>query len=224
MQADLHRWDVTPREAVAIQRELVGLIRLTPLQKKVQTISAADCAFIGKKRILAAAVLCNAKTLEILDSATVNRPLMFPYVPGLLSFREAPAVIEAVSKLRTPGDVLMIDGQGIAHPRGVGLASHVGLWLNVPTIGVAKSRLCGSHRPVGQRRGNRSQLVLDGKVIGVALRTRDNVSVLYVSPGHLITLGECIRLVLRCAPEYRLPQPSKLAHNMVSMLKSQLVD
>jgi len=144
---------------------------------------------------------------------------VFPYVPGLLSFREAPAVIEAVRRLSEPPDLLMCDGQGVAHPRGLGLASHVALWLDVPTIGVAKSRLCGAHRDVATKRGSKAQLKLGGRVIGTVLRTRDRVKPLYISVGHRITLAEAVRWTLAATAGYRLPEPTRQAHLAVAKLK-----
>jgi deoxyribonuclease V len=140
-------------------------------------------------------------------------------VPGLLSFREAPAILEAVRALPRRGDLLMCDGQGLAHPRGMGLASHVGLWLDSPTIGVAKSRLCGEHRQVGQRRGSRTPLLLDGAVVGSVVRTRTGVRPLYVSVGHRITLTEAIGWTLRCTRGVRLPEPTRQADQYVGRLK-----
>ncbi len=186
----------------------------------VETIAGADCAFIGGDRIIAAAVLCDARTLEVIASSQAARPLEFPYIPGLLSFREAPAVIEAVRALPRRPDLLMIDGQGLAHPRGLGIASHVGLWLDIPTIGVAKSRLCGHHRNPGPHRGCRTRLLLEGKVIGAVVRTRDGVQPLYVSVGHLVTLEEAVRWTLRCARYARLAEPTRRAHMFVSRMRA----
>ncbi|MFB3891237.1 MAG: endonuclease V [Phycisphaerae bacterium] len=220
-----HSWDITPRQAIALQKELAGKVRAVPLSGRVNTIAGADCAFVGKEKIIAVAVLCDARTLEVIAHAEEVRPLTFPYVPGLLSFREAPAVIAAVQKLsREAGrpDLLMIDGHGRAHPRGFGIACHVGLWLDVPTIGVAKSRLCGEHREPKPRRGSRAALRLDGKVIGSFVRTRDGVKGVYVSVGHRITLDAAVRWTIRCATAARLPEPSRQAHQYVTRLKANL--
>jgi deoxyribonuclease V len=160
--------------------------------------------------------------MEVVASAHVIRPCRFPYVPGLLSFREAPAIIEAVRKLPRRPDLLVCDGQGLAHPRGLGLACHVGLWLEMPTIGAAKSRLCGEHRQVGRRRGCHVQLRHDGRVVGSVVRTRTGVKPLFVSVGHLVTLEEAIRIVLRCCRGVRLPEPTRRAHHLVSRLKKSL--
>jgi deoxyribonuclease V len=213
-----HQWNLSPKDAVKLQRELAGLVRVEPLAGEVRTVAGADCAFIGKDRIVAAAVLCDAGTLETIASATETLTCAFPYVPGLLSFREAPAVIAAVGKLPARPDLLMIDGHGLAHPRSFGIASHVGLWLDLPTIGAAKSLLCGLHRPPGLRRGCRARIVFKGNAIGAAVRTRDGVKPMYVSVGHRITLQEAIRWALRAAVAARLPEPTRRAHQYVTRL------
>ncbi|MCE5279680.1 MAG: deoxyribonuclease V [Planctomycetaceae bacterium] len=214
-----HRWNISPRQAIALQRRLARRVIAEPLAAPVRTIAGTDCAFLDDgRKIAAVAVLCDARTLSPLASAVEVRACTFPYVPGLLSFREAPAVIAAIEKLPQRPDLLMCDGQGIAHPRGLGLASHVGLLLDLPTIGVAKSRLCGEHRKSGLKRGNRAQLIFDGNKVGVALRTRDGVNPLYISVGHRITLEQAIRWTLR-ASRFRLPEPTRLAHQTVSRFK-----
>ena len=219
----LHSWDITPAEGIALQKRLAGDVRVEPLVGEIETVAGTDCAFArGGREILAMAVLCDAQSMELLATAYVRRPCTFPYVPGLLSFREAPAVIEAVEKLpRRPG-LLMCDGQGRAHPRRLGLASHVGLWLDLPTIGVAKSRLCGEHRAPGERRRCHTQLRLGGEVIGSVVRTRTSVRPLYVSVGHRITLAEAVAWTLRCTRGVRLPEPTRLADRLVARRKAEL--
>lgn len=223
-----HSWDIGPGEAIALQRLLAGQVKVQKLSGPVRTVAGTDCAIVplgpttgivGHKQanvlIAAAAVLCDARTMQILATALDIRKCTFPYVPGLLSFREAPAVIAAVNRLPQRPDLLLCDGQGIAHPRRLGLAAHVGLWLDLPTIGVAKSRLCGTHRPVGARRGCHVQLVDHGEVVGSVVRTQDNIQPLYVSPGHRITLEEAVHWTLRCARRYRLAEPNRQAHMLV---------
>ena len=222
-----HRWDITPAEAIALQAELAPRVIEAPLAGPVRTVAGVDCAFREAGRrgfrtgrtVLAAAVLLDARTMERIAAAHVIQPCHFPYVPGLLSFREAPAAIAAVNRLPARPDLLLCDGQGVAHPRGLGLASHVGLWLEVPTIGVAKSRLCGEHRPPGARRGCRTQLRLDGRVVGAVVRTRTGVRPLFVSVGHRVTLVEAVRWTLRCGRGVRLPEPTRRAHQAVTALK-----
>lgn len=217
-----HRWDISTREAIELQRRLAGRVRTEPLRGEVRAVAGADCAFLdGGRRIVAAAVLCEGPTWEVVEAAHVILPCTFPYVPGLLSFREAPAVIAAVEKLSARPDLLMCDGQGVAHPRGLGLASHVGLWLDMPTIGVAKSRLCGTHRTPGENRRCRTQLRYGGRVVGAVLRTRSGVKPLYISVGHRLSLAQAVSWTLRCGRGLRLPEPTRKAHQLVSRLRSK---
>jgi deoxyribonuclease V len=216
-----HSWDISPAEAIALQGELAALVVQAPLEGPVRTVAGIDCAFAdGGESIIAAAILCEAETMAVLARAIEVRPCRFPYVPGLLSFREAPAVIAAVGKLPERPDLLMCDGQGLAHPRGLGLACHVGLWLDCPTIGVAKSRLCGQHRTPGQGRGCRTPLRYAGKVVGAVLRTRANVKPLYVSVGHRLTLEQALDWTLRATRGFRLPEPTRWAHVTVAKTKA----
>jgi len=214
-----HKWDISPKAAVALQLKLAGEVRVEPLTGEVAAVAGADCAFLdGGRRIVAAAVLCDAGTMEILTSRHVIRPCRFPYVPGLLSFREAPAVIAAVRALPRRPDLLICDGQGLAHPRRLGLACHVALWLDLPTIGVAKSRLCGEHGPVGHRRRCRARLRHRGQTMGSVVRTRTGVKPVYVSVGHRIALPQAVSWTLRAARRFRLPEPTRQAHLLVSSL------
>jgi len=216
-----HRWDLSPSEAIELQRKLARKVRVAHLKGPIRTVAGTDCAFVeGAKRVLGAAVLCDADSMEVLSSAWAVRSSRMPYIPGLLSFREGPAVIAALSKLPVRADLLLCDGQGVAHPRGLGLASHVGLWVGIPTIGVAKSRLCGTAPQPAASRGSRRQLRLDRKVIGVVLRTRTGVNPLYVSVGHRVTLDDAIRWTLRCTRGVRIPEPTRRAHHCVTALKT----
>ncbi|MCY2928567.1 MAG: deoxyribonuclease V [Planctomycetota bacterium] len=216
-----HSWNISPTAAIALQKELAGLVRQEPLAGPVETVAGADCAFVdGGRSIVAAVVLCEARTMTVLARAVEVRPCPFPYVPGLLSFREAPAVIAAVEKLPRRPDLLMCDGQGLAHPRGLGLACHVGLWLDMPTIGVAKSLLCGQHRDPGQARRGRAAIRYDGRVVGAALRTREGVRPLFISVGHRVTLADALAWTLRCTRGFRLPEPTRLAHQTVGKMKA----
>jgi deoxyribonuclease V len=211
-----HRWDITPKQAVAVQRDLADQVVIAPLIPTVRTVAGTDCAFTADgQEIVAAAVLCDAKTLAVIATAHVRQNCTFPYVPGLLSFREAPAVIAAVAALPGRPDLLLCDGQGLAHPRRFGLACHVGVWLDLPTIGVAKSRLIGDHRTPGRSRGCRARLVHQGQTIGAVVRTRDGVKPLYISIGHRVTLDDAVRWALRCARRYRLAEPNRQAHILV---------
>ncbi|MGE3182809.1 MAG: endonuclease V, partial [Phycisphaerae bacterium] len=153
---------------------------------------------------------------SLLESHVVVAQLKFPYVPGLLSFREAPALLRAFAKLEKIPDVVLCDGQGLAHPRRLGLASHLGLWLRIPTIGCAKSRLCGEHRMPARTRGSRTKLVHQAELVGTVVRTRDDVRPLYVSVGNLCTLADAVRLTLACSVGYRMPEPTRLADRIVA--------
>jgi len=216
-----HRWDITPKEAVALQEELAGEVRIEPVPERISTIAGVDCAFPRKDSIAAAAVLCDAATLRVISSVHVVQPCRFPYIPGLLSFREAPAVIAALEQLPDKPDLIMCDGQGLAHPRRLGLACHIGLWLDLPTMGLAKSRLCGEHRPVALQRGSWQQLRHRGQVIGAVLRTRSFVKPLFVSVGHRATIQDVIKWTLRCATRYRMAEPVRQAHLLVTRLSKQ---
>jgi len=165
---------------------------------------------------LAGMVVFDLSRREIVEQAMAWRKVSFPYVPGLLSFREAPAVLGALRKLKTEPDVILLDGQGVAHPRRFGLASHIGLLIDKPTVGCAKSRLCGEHDEPGNERGANVPLTHNSEKIGAVVRTRDHVKPLYISVGHRATLASAIRLVLACGTGFRLPEPTRIAHQLVT--------
>jgi deoxyribonuclease V len=170
---------------------------------------------IHSNSLRAAIVVIRFPELTPLEAVTADEPLIFPYIPGLLSFREGPAILSAWEKLRIKPDVVMFDGQGIAHPRGVGIAAQMGLWLDRPTIGVAKSRLYGRHAEVGPRRGDQAELLdQNGNIIGAVVRTREKTNPLYVSPGHLMDVKQATEFVLACGAGYRLPEPTRWAHRI----------
>ena len=219
----LHSWDVTPKQAIQIQLRLASLVHEETLRGRVRTVAGVDCAFFRDTgRVIVVGVLCSVPDMTVLEESRCILPCTFPYVPGLLSFREAPAVIKAVEGFSDTPDLLMCDSQGRAHPRRFGLACHVGVWLQLPTIGVAKNRLCGSHCTPGQRRGCRTQLRLDSEVVGMVVRTRTNVKPVYVSTGQMATLKDAVRWTLRCARGYRLPEPTRQAHLRVTRWKKTL--
>jgi len=214
---ELHAWTLDPEQAARVQIALRTQIVLAWLQgKTVSTIGGVDVG-LAQAMARAAIVVLRYPDLVPLEGVTAQSPLIFPYVPGLLAFREGPAILAAWDKLHDKPDVLMFDGQGIAHPRGIGIASQMGLWLGRPSIGVAKSRLYGRHAPPGPQRGDWVELYDErdkGRVIGAVLRTRENVNPLYISPGHLIDLPMCIEFVMRCCTRYRLPEPTRWAHRV----------
>ncbi len=218
----LHEWAMTPKEAVELQKKLRERVRLEPLKKPVKTIAGADISFNKFSPVVyAGLVVMRLPTLEVVEEVGVVSETRFPYVPGLLSFREAPSVLEAWAKLKTEPDAVMFDGQGIAHPRRVGIASHVGLILNRPTLGCAKSVLVGKYEEPAEERGNWSELVdpKNGETVGAALRTKTRTQPIFVSPGHLIDLAGAIKLTLAADGGYRQPEPTRRAHLLVNALR-----
>ncbi|MBN1846785.1 MAG: endonuclease V [Sedimentisphaerales bacterium] len=210
-------------EAIRLQKRLARRVRQEAFTGPIRVIAGADAAFSPDGRwCLAAVVAMSWPQMVPLTQAQAACRLDFPYIPGLLSFREAPAVIAAAGRLPLRPDVLLIDGQGWAHPRRFGLACHVGVELGWPAIGCAKSRLIGTHRPVGQRRGCCCRLLDGGQLIGKVLRTRDGVKCLYVSVGHRIELDQAVRIVLRAASGCRLPEPARRAHQAVTKLRHKV--
>jgi deoxyribonuclease V len=211
---------VTTAEARDLQLRLAAQINTTRPLKTYKTIAGADVSYDKRDRWLhAAVVVLQAGTFEVLDRSGVIAEAKFPYVPGLLTFREAPAVIEAFEKLSVKPDVLICDGQGIAHPRRMGLAAHLGLWLGIPTIGCAKSWFFGEFDEPGPERGEWSPLTDQGATIGAVLRTRSRVKPVFVSSGHLCNLESAIDAVLATAITYRQPITTRLAHQYVNELR-----
>lgn len=216
----LHSWNLDAAAARALQRELAERVILDRPLPKYETIGGADVSYNKRSPTLyAAVVVLRADTLQVIDRAGVIAEAKFPYVPGLLSFREAPPVIEAFEQLSVRPEVLMCDGQGIAHPRRLGLASHLGLWLEVPTIGCAKSHLFGEYDEPGPTRGQWSPMTDGDETIGAVLRTRDRVKPLFVSPGHLCDREGAIAAVLASTRGYRLPTTTRMAHQYVNELR-----
>ena len=215
-----HSWDLTPAEARAVQAELASEVDTTAPLPPWRTLAAVDVSFDrGGEFLFAAVVVVAAGSFEVIERVGLASPAKFPYVPGLLSFREAPALLEAFDRLKARPDVVLCDGQGIAHPRRLGIASHLGLRLDLPTVGCAKSLLCGKYDEPGPDRGDRSPLIHRDEVIGAVLRTRSKVSPLYVSPGHRCDLESAVDLVLATTTKYRLPIPSRMAHDYVNEVR-----
>jgi deoxyribonuclease V len=213
----MHPWDVSPKEAVQIQKALQSHINLTDDFGEVKTVAGVDVGFRKNNTITRAAIaVLDFQTLEVIETAVAHHPTSFPYVPGLLSFREVPCVLEAMLKLSTEPDLLLCDGQGIAHPRRFGIAAHLGLLLDLPAIGVGKSRLTGTHDEVPAEKGSHVPLMNKGEQIGVVLRTRTNVKPLYISPGHRVSIITAHQLVMKCITKYRLPETTRHAHKLAS--------
>jgi len=215
-----HAWNVTPSRAMAIQRELARQVEIHALPGNVRRVAGLDAAFSRDgASCIAGVVVWDLEDRLVVEQLAVSRPLRFPYVPGLLSFREGPALIAALRRLRTRPDALMVDGHGLAHPRRCGIASHLGVVTGIPSVGCAKSRLCGTHDEPGSRRGCRTPLLEGREEIGRVLRTRDGVRPVYASVGHLATIEEACDLILRCGAGYRLPEPTRLADQLVARVK-----
>lgn len=208
-------WPATAAEAIVLQKELAPKVETVDRLSEVRTIAGIDVAFPGGGDITRAAVaVLSYPDLAVIETRVVEEPTRFPYVPGLLSFREAPAVLAALAKLSATPDLLMVDGHGIAHPRRLGIACHLGLLAGLPAIGVAKSRLCGRHDEPGEEKGARAPLTDGGAVLGAVLRSRARVRPVYVSSGHRVGLETAVGLVLACAPRFRLPEPTRLADKL----------
>lgn len=215
-----HRWDLSYAEARTLQGGLASKIRLTSFRRKIKLVAGLDCAFSKDgKRIGAVVVVLKLPDFELVETVHAVRKVDFPYIPGLLSFREGPACLDAAAKLKNEPDVFIIDGQGIAHPRRLGLACHLGLFLDRPMIGCAKSRLTGTFKDVAAEKGSYSWLEDKGQRIGAVVRTRTNVKPVFVSPGNKCTFHDAIKITLACTTKYRLPEPTRLAHQMVTKLK-----
>ena len=218
----LHSWDVTYEEAVSIQNTLKKQLILHDGVKigQLHIIAGADISY-GRNSDLffAAVVVLSYPDMEPIEEAHAIEKVSFPYIPGMLSFREGPVLLKAFENLHQAPDLVMFDGQGIAHPRGVGLAAHLGLFLDIPAIGCAKSRLCGEHREPGPLPGDHEDLLHQGQVIGSALRTKARVRPVFVSPGHLISLKRSRKITLECCRGYRLPEPIRQAHLAVNRLR-----
>jgi len=221
--AELHGWDLTPTEAIALQKRLARRVRPESAgggAGAVRRVAAVDVSCRrGDALLFGAVVVLELPEMVVREEIGVCRQETFPYVPGLLSFRELPVLLTAFRYLSCLPDAVLVDGQGIAHPRRLGLASHLGLWLNLPTVGCAKSRLCGEYAEPDGRRGARSPLLLDGQPVGAVLRSRHHVRPLFVSPGHLMDTEQAVALMERCLTRYRLPEPLRQAHQLANFCR-----
>lgn len=217
---ELHRWDVSAEEAREIQRKLRPRLELQSEPESVETVAGIDVSYDqGSDQLFAAVVVIKLPDLQVLGTTTARARATFPYIPGLLSFRESPAVLEAWGKLAVKPDCLICDGQGLAHPRRFGIACHLGLLLDTPSIGCAKSLLVGEYRMPGQRRGSVEFLYHRGELVGAVLRTKDGVRPVFVSQGHRISLEKAIEVILACCTKYRLPEPTRRANLLVNELR-----
>jgi deoxyribonuclease V len=212
-----HSWKVTPKEAIAIQEQLRGAVVKEDGLGPIRYVAGVDVGFARNNSVTRAAVaVLSFPDLQLHEYAIALQPTSFPYVPGLLSFREAPAVLDAIEKLTARPDLLLCDGHGLAHPRRFGLACHVGLLADIPAIGVAKTLLIGRHEPVPEERGAYRWLRDKQEIVGAVLRTRTGVKPVYVSIGHRISLETAVAYVLKCTPKYRLPETTRWADRLAS--------
>ena len=219
----LHSWRVSYKKAVQIQKRLRDLLTFEKYTGKIRTIAGADVSYDKHTDYFFAGVILFglSKHLEMIEEATAVGKARFPYIPGLLSFREAPILLRAFRKLKNNPDVILFDGQGIAPPRRFGLASHIGVILDTPSVGCAKSRLVGEYGSVDNAAGAYSKLIYENEVVGAVLRTKINTKPVFVSPGHKINLSSAIRIVLKTCGGYRIPEPTRQAHLLVNKLRGK---
>lgn len=215
------KWPKSLKKAREIQEILKNKVRITPLKKSPEYITGVDAAFLQDK-VIGVASLFKYPDLILKEEAYAVTEVLFPYIPGLLSFREGPVIIKAINKLKVKPDVILFDGQGIAHPKGLGIASHIGVLLDIPTVGCAKSILIGKYTEPGHKKGSWSYLRYKGKNIGAVLRTKDNVKPVFISPGNKIDLRTSIKVVLACTSKYRIPEPLRRADFISKKTKRKL--
>lgn len=212
-----HAWNASPAEARETQQRLSQWVEATDRLGEITTVAGVDVGFDTKNGLTrAAVVVLDFPSLEFREQALVTQPTRFPYVPGLLSFREAPAILAALAELRQLPDVMLCDGQGLAHPRRFGIACHLGVLTDLPSIGVAKKRLIGSRDEPGESRGAWVSLVHEGETVGAVLRSRAGVKPIYISCGHRVSLETAVRLVMKCTTRYRLPETTRWADRVAS--------
>lgn len=221
-----HVWDVTPQAAIGVQKALAGRIRTDvhmPLES-VRLVGGVDVSAVRDDPLLTAgAVIWDRLSGEVVETASAQANGTFPYVPGLLSFREIPVLLQALAFLQHEPDIFLVDGHGIAHPRRLGIAAHIGLLMDRPTVGVAKSRLVGTFDEPGGRAGDRAPLMDRGENIGTVLRTKERSNPVFVSPGHRIDRESADAIVLACLRGYRLPEPTRLAHRFVNDVRTGVI-
>jgi len=220
-----HPWTINPREAIQIQEKLRGKIRLHPPKKPMTKIAAADVSYSKRNGMFYGAFLIfTYPELNLIEGADASGQASFPYIPGLLTFREAPILLQAFSRLQAKPDLILWDGQGIAHPRSMGIAAHLGLLLNLPSIGCAKSRLIGVHGELAREKGSAVPLVIQDRTIGMVVRTRDERKPVFVSPGHKMDMETSVKVVLSLCRGYRIPEPLRRAHIFVNSLRHNAKD
>jgi deoxyribonuclease V len=218
----LHSWKVNVEEAIQIQQNLRNRIILQKTFSEVKTIGGGDVAYSeDRNSLFAAIVVLSFPKMETLEIANAHGEIPFPYIPGLLSFREGPILIKAFQKLKIKPDVMIFEGQGIAHPRGIGLASHMGLWLDLPSIGCTKTPLLSDFIYPDPSKGSFESIRKEGREVGVVLRTKDKVKPLFISPGHRIDLQTSIQMILTACTKFRIPEPLRKAHQLSRLTRDQ---
>ncbi len=216
----IHPWDVSPKDAIQIQETLRGEVVLRGAVRGLRWVAGCDVAYhFSKPQLIGGVVVWDVVHRVVVESHVVEAEVRFPYIPGLLSFREVPVLLEILPKIKSKVQVVLVDGHGAAHPRGMGMASHLGLHLDIPTVGCAKNSLAGKWELPGPNKGDHSWIFLNGTKVGAVLRTRDRVRPVFVSPGHRIGLEGALRVVLCCLNGRRIPEPLREAHMLVERLK-----
>ena len=219
---ELHPWDVSPKEAIEIQNQLSSRIGITPLKKDVKKIAGVDASYSKRDQTMwAAVVVMDMQSLQTIEKGWYKEVVRYPYIPGLLSFREIPTILKALKDLKDEPDLILCDGQGIAHPRRMGIAAHLGLILDIPTIGCAKNLLIGNSKAPPDRKGSFTYIRYKKEIVGASLRTREGVKPVYISPGYGIDLEGSISIIMRCITKYRLPEPIREAHRLSNSLRKQ---
>ena len=216
---NIHKWDLSPKEAIRLQGDIRAKIVIQEFNLgDIRLIAGVDVSVKGGFS-KAAIVILSFPLLEVKETVTHTTKTVFPYVPGLLSFREGPCILECVKRLKNSPDLFIFDGQGLAHPRKTGLASHLGVILNTPSVGSAKSHLYGDYKTPGMKKGDFSYMIdPDGAKIGAVLRTKDNTNPVFVSPGHLMDIDSAVKIILRVSPKYKIPEPIRAAHKAASLV------
>jgi len=219
---ELHSWDVGIEEAKQIQARLSKKLIVGEGPERIRLVAGADVSYnLRDQKVWGGVVVFDIQRWEVVEEQGDFGEVVFPYVPGYLSFREIPVLLKVFKKIKTIPDVVLSDGQGVAHPRRMGIASHIGLFLEIPTVGCAKSRLVGTFEPVGERKGSCSRLRIEGEDVGWVLRTRGGVKPVFVSPGHRVGPKKALEVVLGCCGRYRVPEPLRRAHILVNQLRQR---
>jgi deoxyribonuclease V len=220
-----HSWNITLDEAKKLQNSLARKIKICPLPSTIKRVAGFDVSYLKEENILIAGmIIIDYPSLNFCDSFVITDQITFPYIPGYLSFREAPVLLRLIEAHQHEADIFMFDGHGIAHPRGLGIAAHLGVMIEKPCIGCAKKKLVGDCIIPDKKKGSTSELVYKGEIIGNVVRTKDRVKPVYVSVGHLASLDEATQLVLHCTGKYRLPEPTRLAHKTVYNFRKSLIN